>query len=137
MLADIDPTIREVAVMVASELVENALKHGRGSDVNPIEALDAQENICFALTWSHDEIEIEASNLATDAAADVLRQNVQRINDSPNPEELYMERLHALLEDRTKRGGLGLYRIAFEGEFKLAFRQEGRRVTITAKRRLR
>jgi hypothetical protein len=95
------------------------------------------ENIHFVLSWSEDTLEIEVSNLATKAAAESLRHHIVQIAEAANPEDLYMERLHELLADRTKRGGLGLYRIAFEGGFGLKFDHDGNRVRIVATRRLR
>ena len=114
-------------MMTASELVENAVKYG--------EDVPAARCISFALTVDDETIRIEVSNGSTDK--DGVRNLQSRVNEiarTPDKAALYVARLEKLLIEPAENGNLGLYRIAFEGQFDLACRYVDEVVTVTATR---
>jgi hypothetical protein len=105
--------VREAASMVASELVENALKHGV--------SLPHLHAPMFCLSCEGNNICIEVASGSTSArAVNQLKERIERITDADNKEELYLSRLFELMENRPQVGQLGLYRIGYEGRFKLS-----------------
>jgi hypothetical protein len=126
-LAEADPGFRTAAAMVASELVENAVKYG--------EAVPAAPGIHFALLEAGGQLRIEVSNGCTDGdGVHELQARVKEIARAPDKAALYMARLEALLARPDESGKLGLYRIAFEGKFDLQWSYRNAVVTMTATR---
>lgn len=127
-LASYPDEIRHAAVMTASELVENALKHG--------DKLEGSDEASFTLTIRDNEIRIEVANGAGDPASiEELKRRIDQLTAVPSKEDLYIGRLHELLNDSTDNGKLGLYRIGFEGQFELSLDHNETTVTVTATRR--
>jgi hypothetical protein len=128
-LARSDHRVRTAAMMVTSELVENAVKYG--------EEVPAAPQISISLSSSDSQLMISVSNGSTDAAgARELERRIQEVQDAPDKGALYMARLEELLAEPTETGKLGLYRIAFEGKFDLHFDYSDQVVTVTAIRSL-
>lgn len=126
-LKDADPSLRSAVVMVTSELVENAVKYG--------ENVRAAPQIDVALEMGPEAIVIHVRNGSTDErAVDTLKERVDEIMSAPDKSVLYLARLEELMADPTETGRLGLYRIAFEGEFDIAFSYGDQVVTMTATR---
>ena len=126
-LKDANPSLRSAAVMVTSELVENAVKYG--------EDVRAAPQIGVALEIGPDTIVIRVRNGSADErAVGALKQRVDEIMSAPDKSVLYLARLEELMAEPTETGRLGLYRIAFEGEFDIAFSYVNQVVTMTATR---
>lgn len=126
-LKDLDPNLCSAAMMVVSELMENAVKYGEGVPAAP--------NISLSLGMGADKLVISVKNGCGDSAAvKVLEHRIREIAQAPDKSALYMERLEQLLADPLDTGKLGLYRIAFEGEFDLQFDYADKVVTIIATR---
>lgn len=126
-LKDSDPNLCSAAMMVVSELMENAVKYGEGVPAAP--------NISLSLSMGTNKLMIAVRNGCGDATAvKALEQRIREIAEAPDKSALYMERLEQLLADPLDTGKLGLYRIAFEGEFDLQFDYADRVVTIVATR---
>jgi hypothetical protein len=126
-LSDSDSELRNATMMVASELVENAVKYG--------EDVVGATSILFSCSFDADHVRMVVKNGCTDThAIRKLEQRIQQIADSPDKEALYMARLEELLEDPTESGKLGLYRVAFEGRFDLNATYSDRVVAVTATR---
>lgn len=126
-LHDSDPNLRSAAMMVTSELVENAVKYG--------EEVPAAPQISLSLTVRGEQLVINVTNGCADQSGiRELETRIREINEAPDKSTLYMARLEALLADSSESGKLGLYRIAFEGQFDLDFRYTDQVVSITATR---
>lgn len=122
-----DSSLRCAAVMVTSELVENAVKYG--------EEVPALPQISVSLTVGPNAIVVEVKNGSADpSAVDALARRVDEIMRAPDKSVLYLARLEELLARPTETGKLGLYRIAFEGEFDIRFSYVDQVVTMTATR---
>jgi hypothetical protein len=129
-LKDADPSLRSAAIMVASELVENAVKYGE-------EVPDARQ-ITVSLEMGPAAIVIAVSNGSADPKAiEALKRRVDEITSAPDKSVLYLARLEELMAESTETGELGLYRIAFEGEFDIQLRYLNQVVTMTATRNYR
>ena len=126
-LKSLDPALTTAATMVTSELIENAVKYG--------ETVPASSEIRLAMSMHDGQLVITVSNGCTDAnAVRALERRVREIADAPDKAALYMSRLEQLLAEPTESGKLGLYRIAFEGEFDLEFSYRDNVVSVTATR---
>lgn len=126
-LKDAESSLRSAAVMVTSELLENAVKYG--------EAVPAGTQISVTLTVGPSAIVIEVKNGCADPNSIVaLSRRVDEIVRAPDKSELYFARLEELMSHPTESGKLGLYRIAFEGEFEIRLSYENQVVTMTAVR---
>jgi hypothetical protein len=128
-LSDQSEDLRDAAQMVASELVENAVKYG--------ESVQGCENVQFNLSLDEGQLRIDVSSgLRSSSRLETLRNHIQEIKDAPDQQTLYFEKVKELLWDSSSRGGLGLYRIGCEGRFDLEMNEDGDVVTISAKRAL-
>jgi hypothetical protein len=124
-LADYSEDLRKEATMTSSELVENAIKYGV-----PVPAL---KSVTFNLKTFETGIQIAVANGATDLHNIAeLEQRLTQIKQAADKEELYLLRLHQILRDPTARNKLGLYRIAFEGQFDLDCHYAAQVLTVTA-----
>ncbi|QTA91090.1 hypothetical protein [Desulfonema magnum] len=129
-LLEFENSLNDACKMVSSELLENALKYGtclkRGSDTR------------FEFTADEKQIRIEVSNdIYSEDDYKSLKDNIDQINASDNVRNLYIERLRLMMENtKMVKSQLGLYRITYEGKFKLSYQLEDTRLTITAIREL-
>jgi len=119
--------LRSSAVMVASELVENAIKYGA-----VVPAL-GWARFCFEATREY--IQIQVSNGLTDPRAyELLRRMVDQMGSEETCEQLYLARLQELVNNPLQPNRLGLYRIGYEGKFRLACTYADQVLTMTARR---
>ncbi|MCP4111425.1 MAG: hypothetical protein GY749_38835 [Desulfobacteraceae bacterium] len=120
--------LAEASKMTASELIENAVKHGSSPDNG--------SGIQFEFSANSSRIKMEIINkINSEEDYEVLKDNIDQIRSSDNPEELYISRLCELMEDtKLNKSRLGLFRIAYEGEFKLNYTFENNIVTVVAVR---
>jgi hypothetical protein len=122
--------VRHATMMVASELLENALKYG--------EAVTLAPDIAFTLLATTDSIEVEVRNGCTQPSQlDDLQQHVRDIMSAEDKAALHFARLRQLAKNRGESNKLGVYRMVYEGEFELAVCVEADVVTVRARRALR
>ena len=122
--------LTEATMMCVTELIENAVKYGAETAKG--------ENIEFDLRVHDDKIQITVSN-GVSAKEDLnnVIEHIVKIQKSDNPSELYTQRLKELLEDtKPTVSQLGLYRIAYEGEFLLDYKFNDNMLTIIAERNI-
>jgi len=128
VFADVDGC--HAIAMVTGELLENALKYGDwvGGD-----------RAMFRLRVhgsSHSIVEVSVQNplRENDTNAQNLQKAIEEINSYPKPEQAYRARMLQIAqnEEDTSPSRLGLVRIAFEGNCKLAAKIANGTVTVTA-----
>ena len=120
----------EATRLTAIELVENALKYSdAGGGDRPV-------SFDFELNNQNDHITITVTNPCTDQKRkQVLDETVAEINGG-DPFSLYVQRLEALKDNPDGHSRMGLYRIAYEAEFKLSLQIKPAEVRIQAVRKL-
>ncbi len=127
---DLGQDVIDATIMCATELIENAVKYGS-------EKPDGS-NINFDLQATSDNITIQVENGYHDLKdLENVIEHIEKIQNSDDPSVLYIERLQELL-DNPKPGvsQLGLYRIAYEGEFNIDYNHENNVLSITASRNI-
>lgn len=129
-LMEYDEEVRDASKMTASELIENAVKYGS--------SIEKGAGIKFDFIASHNQIKVMVTNkIHTDDDYETLKSHIDKIKDSDNPQELYLERLQMLMDDtRLAKTQLGLFRIAYEGEFSLSYEYKNSVVTVIATRNI-
>lgn len=109
---ELPPEVRDAAVMVTAELVENAIKYG--------ESVPGCEDVEVYVRIGADRVVIEVHNgVSTAAITAELTERIRQIRESDDREALYVGRLSEMLSEPGQSGKLGLYRIGFEGKFEL------------------
>jgi anti-sigma regulatory factor (Ser/Thr protein kinase) len=113
--------------MTAHELLENAVKYGRGKTTTLAVSITPGEEAMTAI--------LRLTNEAGPADIEKLQSGVTALRESLRPFDHYRD---LMCRDPGTPGesGLGLARIVVEGEMKLVTDVEGQRVTITATGRL-
>ncbi len=128
LLAEVSDEVLARAQIVATELMENALKYGTH--------VSAQPNVVFHLCLDDDRLRIEVTQGVRSAdSLTALQVCLASVAADTPPEELYLARLEAIASGSIG-GGLGLYRVAHEGGFRLGHRLERNVLTVIAERRL-
>ena len=120
----------DAVIMVIGELLENAIKYGSFSKKN--------DSITFSVDVSSRDITVEVQNpvnIEANYHLDRFDKMIQWIRGYQNPFEAYSERLKIVsgrpFED--KESGLGLARIAYEGQSILDFYvNEGNIISVSA-----
>lgn len=100
--------------VVASELMENAVKYGDWSGA-------AQLTFSFISVSDQLEIEVSCPCDATSPHYERLMTSLRTIEKS-NARDSYLERLAQIVEDPNERGGLGLFRLAHGANCRLSAR---------------
>ncbi|MBL8019845.1 MAG: hypothetical protein JNM27_09285 [Leptospirales bacterium] len=117
----------EQTTLTAIELLENALKYSDSDSGKPVQfAFDVQDNVCRFSVTSYSKNPITKQAL----------MSVIRTIDTGDPFDLYVKRLEKLKESPDGFSRMGLYRIAYEGEFTLKADVKDESVTIVASRPL-
>jgi serine phosphatase RsbU (regulator of sigma subunit) len=126
-LAAYSDRLRYATGMVASELLENAIKYG--------ESLPTLTQISFAFFIRNGECRITVTN-GSNSQENIgrLQAMIAEVNAAEDKSALYMRRMQELLENPSERTGLGIYRIGFEGGFDLACEACDGIVTVVATR---
>ena len=124
------PTMATAAVMVASELAENAIKYGTSVDATPNASLD--------VNVTDEMIVITATNGVTNTShAALVLNTVEKIKSAEDSERLYIGRLMQIAEqNEPDRSQFGLLRIAHEGQFQIECKYENNVLRITASRKI-
>lgn len=122
-------SLRQATKMVASELVENAIKYGR---------LTAEsKEIRFLLSLSEQDVIIEVENGIDDQTTlAALEARVAAINKAENREELLLKRMQEIVDRPGQASQLGLFRIASEGGFHLEYSYNVSVLTVRAIRKI-
>ncbi len=127
-----DPDLADACKMTASELVENAVKYGCSAGKT--------RGIEFHFSINSTEARIVVSNgIIHHSDVENVKFHIDAINASESPQDLYIQRLNTLLENpELNQSQLGLYRIAFEGEFCLSYEHDEQLnvLTITATKQI-
>jgi hypothetical protein len=126
----IDDDLSYASKMTASELIENAVKYGCG--------IHEGEGIAFELEVTTDEILIKTVNrIINQEDYLIVKSHIDKISATDNPEALYISRLMELMENsKPGQSQLGLYRIAYEGEFMLKYELKDDILTVIATRKI-
>ncbi len=129
-LENYEKEIADASKMAASELIENAVKHGS--------SLKGKGGIQFEFAANDTHIKIIVINkIHSQEDYDILKSHIDQIHTTGNPEKLYVNRLKILMENtRLVKTQLGLFRIAYEGEFDLEYKFDNEVVTVTAMREI-
>ena len=123
------PALREAAVMVVSELVENAIKYGESTPRAPgIEVSLVRENTRLSVTV--------VSGTRDEEAARRLQGYTEALATSPDKLGLYVARVQSLSDSPETHSRLGLYRIGVEGAFDLRCSHDDGVLRMTATRSL-
>lgn len=126
-----DSEIFYSTIMTVSELIENAVKYGSASPTSK------SININFVAD-AKNIIIIVSNPVEDEGRVNVVKTHIERINNSKDPQQLYIQRLQELLENpHSKNSQLGLYRIVYEGGFSLNYGYENNILTIKALRKLK
>lgn len=125
-----DEKLKDQICMAAMELLENAEKYSK--------AMHGESNIHFKFNANDTQISIMVTSLPlTPEYYSNLVEILNQINTTDNIEALYIRRLQYLTTNLDlNESGLGLYRIAYEGDFKLSHSKTGDFVTILAEKQL-
>jgi hypothetical protein len=128
-LSELRESIRDAAVMVVSELVENAIKYG--------ESVPSAPGIEVSVVRGHTWVSVTvASGTRDEEAAGRLRGYTEALAASHDKLELYLARVQSLANSPEPHSRLGLYRIGVEGAFDLRCSQENGVLRMTATRSL-
>lgn len=129
-LANASPDLQHATGMTVSELLENAMKYG--------ESVPGMAGASYTFTVSDDAVRIEVKNgVGSEESLTELRARIDAMAAAEDKEALYVERLQQILENPSAGGQLGLFRIACEGGFDLAYHYEAPIVTVIATRTLK
>jgi hypothetical protein len=127
VFADLDGC--HAIAMVTGELLENALKYGSWSAVD-------RAMFRLRVTGGDQNVEIAVQNplKADDPHGATLRKSIEWINSFAKPEAAYRARMLQIAQEDTEGAPsrLGLVRIAFEGNCRLAMAVDRGIVTVTA-----
>jgi hypothetical protein len=121
--------IIEATIMCAAELVENAIKYGSSNA--------GHSNITFDLSTNEDKVCVKVANgIKDEHDAQNVKNHIDRIRNGGDPGKLYTDRLQQLMENpKPGVSQLGIYRIAYEGEFKLDYTYQSGILTVIAERK--
>ena len=114
--------------MVTSELLENIIKYGHFDTEKPPPNISIDSNNDTILIKTKNQVK-EKSN------ADIVMKHINMTLSRTDYQKIYLERLTDI--KKTKKKGktmLGIYRIVYEGMFRLNYDFEGDLLTITAVR---
>jgi anti-sigma regulatory factor (Ser/Thr protein kinase) len=128
-LAGLRQSLRDAAVMVVSELVENAIKYGESIPGAPgIEVSLVRERARLSVTVVSGIRDVEVARR--------LRGYTDALASSQDKLGLYLARVQSLADVPEPHARLGLYRIGVEGAFDLRCSHEGGVLRMTATRSL-
>ena len=120
VLADLDAVSR--VAMAVHELVENAAKYASAGPIELRVRLDDGDR---------PHVAVEVDNLASADVQVALRAAFAEMEMASDPLAHYQALMRRAAR-RTEGSGLGLARVAFEGEMKVAARFEGASVRVRA-----
>ncbi|MEM7181823.1 MAG: DUF6272 family protein [Spirochaetota bacterium] len=121
----------EYAIMVVSELMENAIKYGTTDNKE-------QANVRLDFSISPETIGISVKNaIEKNQAVTNFLQIIDKIMASDDKDQLYLQRMEEIIENPNAEGSqLGLYRIASEAQYDLSYSIENNILKIDARKQL-
>jgi hypothetical protein len=128
VFADLDGC--HAIAMVTGELLENALKYGDWTSAD-------RAMFRLRVEGKDANIQVSVQNPLTkdDPNAVNLMRQIEWLASFPNPEAAYRARMLQIAQDESEESSpsrLGLARIAFEGNCRIAAKIENNTVTVTA-----
>jgi serine/threonine protein kinase len=119
-----DPDATSRIVLATHELLENAVKYAISEETRLLVEVDrSHEPVALAIrTW----------NTAGEDDIAAVDQTIAAMNAHDDPARYYYEQMSASLE--RDRSGLGLARVAAEGEMSLSCERDGNRLCVIARR---
>ena len=118
----------DAMVMCVTELIENAVKYGmetpEGGDIE-VEFLIHDDTVFIKVV----------NGIRKDSDLENFKRHLEKIKNTKDTAQLYTDRLMELMENpKPGESELGLYRIAYEGEFKLDYKYENKVLTVFAEK---
>jgi hypothetical protein len=119
----------DATIMCSTELMENAIKYGSTNK--------KEVNINFDLSLFPGKLCVTVTNdVENDKDAKNVRDHIDRLKKTKDAAKLYIDRLSQLMENpKPGISQLGLYRIAYEGEFALDYDYKNNILTVRAERK--
>ncbi|MBP7284378.1 MAG: hypothetical protein KBA66_22515 [Leptospiraceae bacterium] len=129
---DFNQDITDAMETTAMELFENAIKYGISTE----DAIDVLLEISF--DDEDKELKIAVCNgIESQEKIQDFLDLLNKIKNSNDLEGLYMERLHEIAQNpKSGKSQLGLYRIAYETEYLLNYEISGKKLIITATKKI-
>ena len=128
VFADLDGC--HAIAMVTGELLENALKYGDWTNADR-----AMFRLRVEGKDPHIQVSVQNPLKKDDTHAPNLMKQIEWLASFPNPEAAYRARMLQIAQDESGEDApsrLGLARIAFEGNCRIAAKIENGQVTVTA-----
>jgi len=114
--------------MVTSELLENIIKYGHFDKEKPPPDISIDSNNDTILIKTKNQVKVKSN-------ADLVMNHINMTLSRTDYQKIYLERLSDLKKTKKKeKTMLGIYRIVYEGMFRLNYDFEGDLLTITAVR---
>lgn len=126
----VEEEVKTQTIMVLRELLENAIKYG---EIRP-----SIKDINISFKADDEKILIKVSNaIIEEDHLNIFKEHLENIRNSDDIEALYTNRLRVLLENNgIGESRLGLYRIAYEGNFQLSYIYNSNLLTVIAQRKI-
>jgi len=125
-----DDVVIEAVTMCITELTENAVKYGN----------DAAQGskILASVHQNKTDIIVSVSNsIEHEQIISPLVKTLDALREAQNPGDLHIQRMREIMKSPKKGSSrLGIYRIAYEGDFKLGYKLKDGILTVEAKRKL-
>jgi anti-sigma regulatory factor (Ser/Thr protein kinase) len=117
----------DALLLGCTELIENAVKYGKAqpgcNDIEFIMQMDDEKMVNI----------IVRNGVASEEDVKIIKEILKQIKKAKDLQKLYHSRLLILLEKpKPKRTQLGLYRLAYEGQFDINYEYDNKVITITA-----
>jgi hypothetical protein len=112
--------------LTTHELLENAAKY----------SADGSTSLYVEVDPKAGTVLVRTANPATAAEIESLKKWFAEIESTPDVSELYAEMMRRSAAKKTGSGGLGLARIAAEGEMQMQLIIEGNAVEVVARGRI-
>jgi len=132
ILAGMTDHIVDSSEMVAAELVENAVKYGASIEGAP------SVDFFFEYNAADKKVTVKVvSGIGAVGNLNKLKETIDTIKKSDDKAALYTGRLMEMMENpKLSESGLGLYRMAYEGEFDLDYDIKENVLKIIATRKI-
>jgi hypothetical protein len=121
-----DPNVVGRLALTTHELLENAAKY----------SADGSTSLYVEVDPKAGTVLVRTANPATAAEIESLKKWFAEIESTPDVSELYAEMMRRSAAKKTGSGGLGLARIAAEGEMQMQLIIEGNAVEVVARGRI-
>lgn len=126
-----EPEIVEASEIVSMELLENAVKYGTCTEEC------SSVDLTIDINEKEKEIKIKVCNgIVSKESVSFLLHLIDTLKASDNIELLYMNRLEEIMSNpKSGKSQLGLYRIAYETNYRLDYNVSEKKLEMIAVRR--